>query len=104
MQLILDESPIPTQERELQYHWFLRIHHQADKYAIKWQPEILTGGGTDTMGLQQYTAGGSIAGAISVPTRHIHQVIETCNRDDIMHSINLLVSCVQEIDDYNWSH
>jgi endoglucanase len=76
----------------------------AAKYAIKWQPEILTGGGTDTMGLQQYTAGGSIAGAISVPTRHIHQVIETCNRDDIMHSINLLVNCVQEIDDYNWSH
>jgi endoglucanase len=76
----------------------------ADKYAIKWQPEILTGGGTDTMGLQQYTAGGSIAGAISVPTRHIHQVIETCNTDDIMHSINLLVNCIQEIDDYNWSH
>lgn len=76
----------------------------ADKYAIKWQPEILTGGGTDTMGLQQFTAGGSIAGAISVPTRHIHQVIETCNRYDIKHSIDLLVSCIQEIDDYNWSY
>ena len=76
----------------------------AEANAIKWQPEILTGGGTDTMGLQQFTAGGSIAGAISVPTRHIHQVIETCNKEDIEASINLLVSCVQGIGDYDWSY
>ncbi len=76
----------------------------AEANAIKWQPEILTGGGTDTMGLQQFTAGGSIAGAISVPTRHIHQVIETCNKEDIKGSINLLVSCIQGIGDYDWSH
>tara|TARA_B100000963_G_C22600377_1_gene659938 strand:- start:515 stop:1564 length:1050 start_codon:yes stop_codon:yes gene_type:complete len=72
--------------------------------SIKWQPEILTGGGTDTMGLQQFTAGGSIAGAISVPTRHIHQVIETCNKEDIKSSINLLGHCIQEIDNYDWSY
>lgn len=76
----------------------------AEDKSIKWQPEILTGGGTDTMGLQQFTAGGSIAGAISVPTRHIHQVIETCNKEDIKCSINLLVHCIQEIDDYDWSY
>lgn len=71
---------------------------------IKWQPEILTGGGTDTMGLQQFTAGGSIAGAISIPTRHIHQVIETCHKEDIRNSIDLLVNCLNGIDAFNWSH
>ncbi|MBK22328.1 MAG: endoglucanase [Flavobacteriales bacterium] len=76
----------------------------AEDNSIKWQPEILTGGGTDTMGLQQFTAGGSIAGAISVPTRHIHQVIETCNKEDIKDSINLLVSCIKGISDYEWSY
>src|SRR5690606_14165253 len=48
----------------------------ADKHSIKWQPEILTAGGTDTAGIQRMTAGGSIAGAVSIPTRHLHQVIE----------------------------
>lgn len=70
----------------------------ADKGDIKWQPEILTGGGTDTMALQQMTAGGSIAGAISVPTRHIHQVIEMCNKEDIDASIRLLCECVSQVD------
>lgn len=76
----------------------------ADKNKITWQPEILTGGGTDTMGIQQFTAGGSIAGAISVPTRHIHQVIETCHKNDVEGAVDLLVNCVQEIGDYDWSH
>ena len=75
----------------------------ADKNKITWQPEILTGGGTDTMGIQQFTAGGSIAGAISVPTRHIHQVIETCHKNDVEGAVDLLVNCVQEIGDYDWS-
>ena len=56
------------------------------------------------MGLQQFTAGGSIAGAISIPTRHIHQVIEMCNKDDIEHSINLLIKCVEKVGDFDWSH
>lgn len=72
----------------------------ANKNDIKWQPEILTGGGTDTMGLQQFTAGGSIAGAISIPTRHIHQVIETCHKEDIANSVQLLVNCVQTLDQH----
>lgn len=76
----------------------------ADSEKIKWQPEILTGGGTDTMGLQQFTAGGSIAGAISIPTRHIHQVIETCHKEDIENAIDLLVATVQKIGDFDWSH
>ena len=40
----------------------------ADKHKIKWQPEILTAGGTDTAGIQRMVEGGSIAGAVSIPT------------------------------------
>lgn len=69
----------------------------ADNKKITWQPEILTGGGTDTMALQQMTAGGSVAGAISVPTRHIHQVIEMCNKEDIKGSVALLTACILEL-------
>ena len=74
----------------------------ADKHLIKWQPEILTAGGTDTAGIQRMTQGGSIAGAVSVPTRHLHQVIEMANKDDIQASIDLLTACVTDLDTYNW--
>jgi endoglucanase len=76
----------------------------ADKNKIKWQPEILTAGGTDTAGIQRMTQGGSIAGAISIPTRHLHQVIEMANKDDIKGSIDLLVACLRNLDNYDWSH
>ena len=74
----------------------------ADKYKIKWQPEILKAGGTDTAGLQRMGKNGSIAGAISIPTRHIHQVIEMAHKKDIEGSINLLVNCLQDLDKYDW--
>ncbi|OFZ43988.1 MAG: endoglucanase [Bacteroidetes bacterium RIFCSPHIGHO2_02_FULL_44_7] len=74
----------------------------ADKHKIKWQPEILTAGGTDTAGIQRMTEGGSIAGAISIPTRHLHQVIEMANKDDIQGSIDLLSKCILEIDKHDW--
>ena len=75
----------------------------ADKNKIKWQPEILPAGGTDTSGIQRMTPGGSIAGAISIPTRHIHQVIEMADKDDIQASIDLLKSCLEDLDKYDWS-
>lgn len=75
----------------------------ADKHKIKWQPEILTAGGTDTAGIQRMTQGGSIAGAISIPTRHLHQVIEMAHKNDIMGSIDLLTACVSELDQYDWN-
>ncbi len=70
---------------------------------IKWQPEILTSGGTDTAGIQRYGKDGAIAGAISIPLRHIHQVIEMAHQDDIEASISLLVSAVQGIDNFDWN-
>lgn len=75
----------------------------AEKHKIKWQPEILTAGGTDTAGIQRMTEGGSIAGAISIPTRHLHQVIEMAHKNDIKGSIDLLTQCVSELDKFNWS-
>jgi tetrahedral aminopeptidase len=75
----------------------------ATKHKIKWQPEILTAGGTDTAGVQRMVEGGSIAGAISIPTRHLHQVIEMANKDDIKGSIQLLAACVTEINSFDWN-
>jgi len=74
----------------------------ADKNKIKWQPEILPAGGTDTSGIQRMTPGGSIAGAISIPTRHIHQVIEMADKGDIQASIDLLKVCLEDLDKYDW--
>jgi len=75
----------------------------ANDHEIKWQPEILTGGGTDTAGMQRMTKQGVIAGAISIPTRHIHQVIEMADKDDIQSSIDLLKYSVEELDQFDWS-
>ena len=75
----------------------------ADKNKIKWQPEILTGGGTDTAGIQRSNAGGSIAGCISIPTRHIHQVIEMSDKNDIQGAIDLLTACIKEMDTFDWT-
>jgi len=74
----------------------------AKRHKIKWQPEILAAGGTDTASLQRMVAGGSIAGAVSIPTRHIHQTIETCHKEDIAACINLLAACVCDLDQHDW--
>ncbi|NCP46343.1 MAG: endoglucanase [Flavobacteriales bacterium CG18_big_fil_WC_8_21_14_2_50_32_9] len=74
----------------------------AAKHKITYQKEILTAGGTDTAGIQRMNPGGAIAGAISIPTRHIHQSIEMANKDDIQGSIDLLTNCLLEIDSYDW--
>lgn len=76
----------------------------ADKAKIKWQPEVLTAGGTDTAGIQRMGKNGSISGAISIPTRHLHQVIEMAHKDDIDGSIQLLQKCLEGLDSYDWSH
>ena len=74
----------------------------ADEKKIEWQPEILRAGGTDTASLQRMTPGGSIAGAVSLPTRHIHQVIEMCNKHDVAEAIKLLAACLCGLDEYDW--
>lgn len=74
----------------------------AKKNKIPVQMEILTRGGTDTAGIQRMTAGGAITGAVSIPTRHLHQVVEMAHKEDIRASIDLLKHCVSGLDSFNW--
>ena len=80
------------------------MKNTADKHKIQWQPEVLTAGGTDTAAIQRYSPGGAISGAISIPTRHIHQVIEMADKGDIEKSILLLQKCLEELDTFDWGH
>lgn len=76
----------------------------AKKYAIPFQKEILPAGGTDTGALQR-SGEGAVAGCISIPTRHIHSVVEMCSKTDIEASIELLRRCLENLDgfDHSWS-
>ena len=78
------------------------LKNLAEKYSIQWQPEILPAGGTDTAGVQRNGKKGSIAGAISIPLRHIHQTIEMAHKEDISASIELLKKAVSELDQFDW--
>ncbi|NNC94783.1 MAG: M42 family metallopeptidase [Chitinophagales bacterium] len=94
---IMDTSTIAD------YRMVAYMKELCDDNKIKWQPEILTGGGTDTAGIQRMSKNGSIAGCISIPTRHVHQVIEMANKEDIRAAIDLLKLSVQNLDSYDWS-
>lgn len=74
----------------------------AGNYSIKWQPEILSAGGTDTASLQRTGKTGAITGAISVPTRHLHQAIEMAHQEDISNCIRLLISAIENLDQFGW--
>jgi endoglucanase len=74
----------------------------AEKEGIPYQKEILHAGGTDTGAIQRYGKRGSIAGALSIPTRHLHQVIEMADKSDIRGGIDLLKACLKRMSGYNW--
>ena len=73
------------------------------KKKIKTQLEILPAGGSDRAGIDRMNLGGSIGGAVSIPTRHIHQVIEMVHKKDVRDSIDLLRHCVENLNNYDWS-
>jgi endoglucanase len=75
----------------------------ANKKKIKTQLEILPAGGTDTAGIQRMNPGGCITGAVSIPTRHIHQAIEMVHKDDVRGSIDLLRHSVESLHTYDWT-
>ncbi|MCL2815493.1 MAG: M42 family metallopeptidase [Oscillospiraceae bacterium] len=69
----------------------------AEEKNIPHQSEILAQGGTDTIAMQ--TAGtGSVAGAISIPTRYIHSGVELCSMDDVRACVDLLKFSLEKID------
>ena len=53
------------------------------------QKEILIAGGTDTSSMQMI-GNGSMAGAVSIPTRYIHSNVESCDMGDVEASISLI--------------
>ena len=93
---IMDSSTI------CDYRMVKYMRQTAAKHKIKFQEEILPAGGTDTAGIQRMTPGGAISGAISIPTRHIHQVIEMADKSDIRACIDLLKHCLLDLDKFNW--
>lgn len=70
----------------------------ADKNKLKRQLEILPAGGTDTAYLQRMVKSGSIAGAVSIPTRHIHQSVESVHKTDVKNAIKLVAGLITELD------
>lgn len=75
----------------------------ADKNDIPWQPELLPAGGTDTAGVQRAGKKGAIAGAISIPLRHMHQTIEMAHKGDVKNCIDLLGLAISQLDQYDWA-
>jgi endoglucanase len=49
---------------------------------IPTQLEVLPAGGTDTRELA-LSGDGAMAGCVSIPTRYVHQVVESCHPDDL---------------------
>jgi len=76
----------------------------ASQHHIAWQTDIKSVGGTDTAPLQRMPQKGAIAGAISIPIRYAHQVVEVVHQADVMAAIQLVTNAVMQIDMYNWSH
>lgn len=85
------------------YRMVRYLQELAEEKRIPWQHEILPAGGTDTAGIQKYGRDGSIAGALSIPLRNMHQVIETVHEQDVEATIDLLVEAIQRLDSYEWS-
>jgi len=92
-----------AQPHECDYRMVNYMKEIGTKNKIKWQPEILPAGGTDTAAIQRYGKNGAITGAISIPTRHIHQHIEMVHKKDVANCIELLRVSLTNLDTFDWS-
>ena len=63
---------------------------------IKYQSEIMTAGGTDTAVMQSAGAG-SIAGAVSIPSRYIHTGVEMCDLNDVKACADLIFKSLMRL-------
>ena len=79
------------------------LRELAEREGITYQLELLPAGGTDTAAVQRYGTKGAIAGAISIPLRNMHQVIEQAHQQDIADCIDLLAEGIRQLDTYDWS-
>ena len=85
------------------YRMVSYLKERAHQHSILWQPEVLPAGGTDTAGIQRYGKHGSIAGAISIPLRNMHQTIEMAHKKDIADCIQLLRVALEDMDKFDWN-
>ncbi len=69
------------------------LREAAEENNIRWQPEVLRAGGTDT-GAVQRTRGGILSGCISIPTRYIHTPVETADMADYEAAVQLVCAAV----------
>ena len=69
---------------------------------IPWQPDMKVVGGTDTGPLQRMPQRGSIAGALTVPIRYAHQVVEVVHQQDVIAAIQLLEQAISQLHQYDW--
>ncbi|HDK27312.1 MAG TPA: M42 family peptidase [Candidatus Atribacteria bacterium] len=66
----------------------------AEENKIKYQTDILLGGGTDAGAIQRSKSGVPVC-TVSIPTRYIHSVVEMCNKEDIENSIKLMINFLE---------
>ncbi len=71
----------------------------AEENKIKYQREILLGGGTDTSSIQLAGAGARV-GALSIPTRYIHSPSEVCDLSDALACVSLAVNYIKADNKY----
>jgi len=71
--------------------------------SIPYQLELLAAGGTDAGAMQKFCPGGSIAGAVSIPVRNVHQSIEMAHKTDIQASVDLLAACFTSLTRWDWT-
>lgn len=95
----LMDSMAVADERMIRY-----MKETAKSEKIKYQTEIMAAGGTDTAFIQRMNKSGAIAGAISIPTRHIHQVVESVHEQDVLASIELLSACILGMHNGKWEY
>lgn len=72
----------------------------AQKQNINHQVAVVTGGSNDTAAIQAMVSGGAITGTICIPTRHIHQSVEMCHKQDILDTINLVTHSLLSLDEF----
>lgn len=67
----------------------------AEQRGIAHQLEVMPRGGTDTRELQ-LSGDGAVAGAVSIPTRYVHQAVEVLHPDDLDAAVELVVGFCEQ--------
>ncbi len=72
------------------------LRNIAEEYKIKYQTDVLLGGGTDAGAIQRSKSGVPVC-TVSVPTRYVHSVVEMCHKEDIENSIALMTKFLEKV-------